>query len=109
MNDGGISKKELVYVIYVRDSLKMYIDKINDELEEISIRRMFGIFRKSNVAELEDIFNDTFPNSGMIVRYFPFMGFNTDGSSNVERGDIPDVYTEEDALKVCLELIRKEN
>jgi transcriptional regulator NrdR family protein len=51
----------------------------------------------------------TFQNSGMIVRYFPFMGFNTDGSSNVERGDIPDVYTEEDALKVCLELIRKEN
>lgn len=57
MNDGGISEKELVYVIYVRDSLKVYIDKINDELEEISIRRMFGIFRKSNVAELEDIFN----------------------------------------------------
>ena len=57
MNDGGISKKELVYVIYVRDSLKVYIDKINDELEEKSIRRMFGIFRKSNVAELVDIFN----------------------------------------------------
>lgn len=57
MNDGGISNKELVYMIYVRDSLKVYIDKINDELEEISIRRMFGIFRKSNAAELEDIFN----------------------------------------------------
>lgn len=57
MNDGGISKKELTYVIYVRDSLKVYIDKINDELEEISIRRIFGIFRKSNVAELVDIFN----------------------------------------------------
>lgn len=57
MNDGGISEKELVYLIYVRDSLKVYIDKINDELEEISIRRMFGIFRKSNAAELEDIFN----------------------------------------------------
>ena len=57
MNDGGISEKELVYMIYVRDSLKVYIDKINDELEEVSIRRMFGIFRKSNIAELEDIFN----------------------------------------------------
>lgn len=57
MNDGGISKKELVYVTYVRDSLKVYIDKINDELEETSIRRMFGIFRKSNAAELEEIFN----------------------------------------------------
>ena len=56
MNDGGISKR-IIYVIYVRDSLKVYIDKINDELEEKSIRRMFGIFRKSNVAELVDIFN----------------------------------------------------
>ena len=57
MNDDGISKKELVYLTYVRDSLKGYIYKINDELEEVSIRRMFGIFRKSNVAELVDIFN----------------------------------------------------
>ncbi len=57
MNDGGISEKELVYMTYVRDRLKVYIDKINDELEEISLKRMFGIFRKSNAAELEDIFN----------------------------------------------------
>lgn len=56
IDDEGITKQELEYLINVRDKLKIYIDKINDELEEKSIRRMFGIFRKSNVEELEAIF-----------------------------------------------------
>lgn len=59
MNDDGINEKELEYLINVRDKLKIYINKINDELEEISIRRMFGIFRRSNVAELKTIFDDS--------------------------------------------------
>lgn len=56
IDDEGISKQELDYLVNVRDKLKIYIDKINDELEEKSIRRMLGIFRKSNVDELEAIF-----------------------------------------------------
>jgi len=47
------------------------------------------------------------PNSGIIIRYFPFMGFNIDGSSNTESGDIPDIYTNEDALEFCLKEINK--
>lgn len=54
---GGISVNELEYLINVRDELKIYLDKINEEHEEISIRRMFGIFRKSNVDELNIIFD----------------------------------------------------
>jgi len=56
INDEGISEQELECLIKLRDKLKIYIDKINDELEGKSIRRMFGIFRKSNVDELEAIF-----------------------------------------------------
>lgn len=56
IDDEGISEQELDYLINVRDKLKIYIDKINDELEEKTLRRMFGIFRKSNVEELEAIF-----------------------------------------------------
>lgn len=58
IDDEGISKQELEYLINVRDKLKIYIYKINDELEEKSIKRMFGIFRKSNVVELEAIFTE---------------------------------------------------
>lgn len=58
IDDEGISKQELEYLINVRDKLKIYIDKINEELEEKSIRRIFGIFRKSNVIELEAIFTE---------------------------------------------------
>lgn len=54
---GGISIEELEYLINVRDKLKIYLDKINEELEEVSIRRMFGIFRKSNADELKTIFD----------------------------------------------------
>lgn len=54
--DDGINKQELEYLINVRDKLKIYIDKTNGELEGKSIRRIFGIFRKSNVVELEAIF-----------------------------------------------------
>lgn len=56
IDDEGISEQELEYLINVRDKLKIYIDRINDELEEKSLRRMFGIFRNSNVEELEAIF-----------------------------------------------------
>lgn len=42
----GISEHELEYLVNVRDKLKIYIDKINNELEEKSLRRIFGIFRK---------------------------------------------------------------
>lgn len=58
IDDEGISKQELEYLINVRDKLKIYIDKINEELEEKSIRRIFGIFRKSNVIELKAIFTE---------------------------------------------------
>lgn len=54
----GINKQELEYLTTVRDKLKIYIDKTNGELEEKSIRRMFGIFRKSNVDELETVFTE---------------------------------------------------
>lgn len=47
------------------------------------------------------------PNSGIIIRYFPFMGFNADGSSNIESGTMPDIYTSDDALQVCLKEIKK--
>lgn len=57
MDDDGISVQELEYLIKVRDKLEIYIKKINDELEEKSIRRMFGIFRKSNVDELKAVFS----------------------------------------------------
>nr|WP_312578018.1 hypothetical protein [Sedimentibacter sp.] len=59
IDDDGISEKELEYLINVRAKLKIYLDKINEELDEVSIRRIFGIFRKSNVDELQSIFNET--------------------------------------------------
>lgn len=49
----------------------------------------------------------SFPNSGIIISYFPFMGFNADGTSNIESGDMPDVYTSDDALQACLKIINK--
>lgn len=45
------------------------------------------------------------PNSGIIIKYFPFMGFNLDGSSNIEGGDIPQIFTYDDALVVCFKKI----
>ena len=78
IDDGGISKQELEYLINVRDKLKIYNDKINGELEEKSIRRMFGIFRKSNVDELEAVFADLLPKNNDITE-----NDNTDSAKNV--------------------------
>lgn len=59
IDDGGISEQELEYLINLRNELEIYIDKIDNELEEKSIARVFGgLFRKSNVKELESIFGD---------------------------------------------------
>ncbi|KPU46367.1 hypothetical protein OXPF_00090 [Oxobacter pfennigii] len=63
-----IGKEQLKYLIRVRDKLRVFRDKINsefEEIEEVSIDRIkigiFGIFRKSNVDELKDIF-DGYPS-----------------------------------------------
>ena len=66
IDDEGINKQELEYLINVRDKLKIYNDRINDQLEEKSIRRMFGIFRKSNADELKAIFTDLLPKNNDI-------------------------------------------
>lgn len=78
IDDEGISKQELEYLINVRDKLKIYNDKINDELEGKSLRRMFGIFRKSNVEELGTIFRDLLPKNNDISE-----NDNADSTKNV--------------------------
>lgn len=46
------------------------------------------------------------PNSGFVFQYYPWMGVNSDGSSNAISGDIPNIYTEEDAYSECIKLIK---
>lgn len=47
------------------------------------------------------------PNSGMVIRYEPYLTFNSDGSCNAVHGGHPDIEIaeDEDALEVCLKAI----
>lgn len=50
------------------------------------------------------------PYSGLIVRYEPYLTFNSDGTCNGIRGTLPDIVPEEGkfALETCLQVIQDE-
>ncbi len=50
------------------------------------------------------------PNSGLVIRFPVAMGLNPDGSSNLERGTVPDIVipNDEDSLAVVLRSIKEE-
>lgn len=55
MIDDGINQDELNYLVSIRDKIEIFLNKINDERSNISLIRLQGAFRKSNVEELEAI------------------------------------------------------
>ena len=51
----GITQEELNYLVSLHDKVEIFLNKINDERRKISLIRLQGAFRKSNVEELKAI------------------------------------------------------
>lgn len=57
INYENLSNDDLESLMNVRDELRKFNDKINIEISKVSIKRIFGIFGKTNINELNTIFD----------------------------------------------------
>lgn len=55
--DDGITEEELNYLVSVRDNLEMFLKRVNEKWSKPEFLRIHGIFSKSDIKELEKIFD----------------------------------------------------